>query len=342
MEDQNKIGGKDPLGLEPGHFDKDITQAEDDFKAQYQRPGNADPGGMAIESPPPAQPGTDDDAVKLDTDGNPIVTKTDGEEVKFEFDTALQESELAELEELNAKLGTDFATLDDLKSSLKSSDRKDDLVKIQGEQDFINYFEAVLKYDDSKIVYEDERLKAQQSGKNLNDPDVVDEINAKIEQLEAQGVVGYAADTIRAKVETALKEKRKTVTDYYDKEKLTVDQAKIKAKENLQAGVNSVYKQGKFMGIQPTKEDMLSIYQDLSKEKHINHLRANPVDAVQFALFLKYKDTISKFFGKPSFNDGVTKVLKEIGLDPSKQPVAPVNTNDSEQEDLTYLEKFAL
>lgn len=336
MADENKT--KDPLGLEPNFFEKKQLEDEANFKKNFQQPG-VNPGGMDVEQAATKPPLTEVEiAEEKEKEKKKKEEKID--EPDFEFDVTLAEAEKKELRELNEKLNTNFSTLEDLKDSLQKSDVSGKLAEIEKDQNFINYFEEVLLYNDKKLIFEDERLKAQQKGLDLNNKDVTDAIDLKIENLEEKDVISFAADSIRTKVNIALKDKKEKVSDFNNSQKLSKKEEEDKRKKDIQEGINTVYKQGKFLGIQPSKEDMLKIYQDISRNNHINHLRANPVDAVQFALFLKYKDTISKFFEKPSFNDGVKKVLQEIGIKPSEQTVKPGNTDDSDKEDLTYLEKF--
>jgi hypothetical protein len=264
------------------------------------------------------------------------------DKLDFEFDTSLAEAEKEELRELNAKLNTNYESLDELKADLKKTDNNQKAQEVRKEQDFVDYFESVLKYDDKKIVFEDARLKAQQEGLNLNDPDVIDSIKAKIENYESNEILSVVADNIRSKVEFALQGKKKIIEDFNNEQQQTQAQREAERKQKLQQGVESVWKQGKFLGVKPTKENMLKIYQDISRNKHIEHLRANPVDAVKFALFLEHEDTIMKFFDKPGFNDGVKKVLKEMGMDTSASPSTPaVPADDSGMEDLSYLERLA-
>jgi len=264
----------------------------------------------------------------------------------FKFDDTLAEEEKAELAELNAKLGTDFESMAKLKESLKTEDKKGEEAQIDQERRYINYFKDLLdvrKYNDSALIFEDKKITAINNNENLGDEDVIERIKAEVSLLEDSGMTSYAAKAIRDNLTMHLEKKEAVVNQYDSSRQLSSQQKELKYKEELQAGINEIFKQGKFLNIKPTREDLLDIYKDVSKNKHIEHLKANPKDAVEYALFKRYKDVILKSLEKPDFNAGVKNTLKEFGMSSSEQTGKPANdiSKGGNEEELSFLQKFA-
>jgi len=258
---------------------------------------------------------------------------------------AIAQEEAEELAELNMKLGSDFKTLNELKSSLKTADTKDEQTSIDREKRYITYFKDLLnesKYNDLQLVTEDKRIAAINNNEDPNDPFVKERIEEEVETLSNSGMMQYAAKAIKDSLRNSLKEKETVVNAYENGKQLSEKEKADAFKQNLQEGLNDIYKQGKFLGVQPTKEDMINIYKDISKNKHIEHLKANPKDAVEFALFKKYREVIMKNLEKPNFNAGVQSALNELGMSSSEPGKSGGDTSkNSDDGELSFLQRFA-
>lgn len=264
----------------------------------------------------------------------------------FKFDDTLAEEEKKELAELNAKLGTDFESMAKLKESLKSEEKKGEESDIDLDRRYISFYNDLLnqeKYDDKALIFEDKKIDAIKKNENLADEDVIERIKAEVEIIVESGMTAYAARAIRDNLNMHLKEKLAKVNQYDSSRQLSAQQKEQKYKEDLQAGINEIFKEGKFFNIKPTREDLLEIYKEVSKNKHIEHLKANPKDAVEFALFKRYRDIISKNLAKPDFNAGVKNTLNEFGMSSSEQTGKPANdiSKGGNEEELSFLQKFA-
>ena len=334
----NDKSGLGSTELAEGHFEQDNIANEEAFKSSFEAPM---PFNEMQEMT------MDDDADKGDADkGDGADGGDDGEATDFKFDDALAQEEKAELDELNAKLGTDFETRQELEAMLKKQSSGEQASKIDEDKRYIGYFQDLLneaKYPDEELVREDKRIMAINNGQNVKDQSIIDAIEYEVTQLTESGALSYAAKSIRDNLNMSLREKLKTVNDFNESQKLSATQKADKAKQDLQSSINSVFKKGKFMGIQPTKDDMIDIYKDISKDKHIEHLKAHPTDAVEFALFKKYREVISKSLGKPNFEAGVKNTLKELGMSNSSQTDTSGKdiAKDSDAGDLSFLQRFA-
>lgn len=325
------------MELEDNFFEQDEIANEKSFMEEF-------------ESPVPFNQVMDitTDEPKGGTEGKTTEDQEDdqGSVEAFKFDDTMAEEEKAELAELNAKLGTDFESMAKLKESLKTEDKKGEELQIEQERRYINYFRDLLdtkKYDDSALILEDKKITAINNNENLADEDVIERIKAEVALLEDSGMTSYAAKAIRDNLSMHLEKKEAVVNQYDSSKQLSAQQKEQKYKEDLQAGINEIFKQGKFFNIQPTKEDLLDIYKEVSKNKHIEHLKANPKDAVEFALFKRYRDVISKNLAKPDFNAGVKNTLKEFGMSSSEQTGKSANdiSKGGNEEELSFLQKFA-
>ena len=326
--------------LEDNFFEKDDIAQEEAFKTEFDSPlpfnemlnkGMTPGTGEAGQ-----ESGTGTETNKEDDDGT----------VDFKFDDALAEEERKELEELNAKMGTDFKSRNELNEALKKVEQHDQTKEIDEERGNVAYIEKLLNpqiYDDEMLIREDQRLKFAGMQKNLNDQDVIDAIETEVSRLMDSGMASLAAQFIRGKLETQLEKRQAKIKSFEESQKLTIEEKQKKFKQELQEGINDIFKQGKFLGVTPTKEDLLDIYKDISKNKHIEHLKAHPKDAVQFALFKKYQNVIEKILAKPNFEAGVKSALQEMGMASSSQTgqSGSAKPKSGDEEVLTFLQSFA-
>lgn len=320
------------MELDDNFFDINAKAEEEAFLSEFEQPINFNASTVGIEKNTNTETIEEDDKNKV--------------EESFKFDDALAEEEAKELAELNAKMGTDFKSRNELNEALKQIDKKEDNNEINEEKKYIAYFSDLLnvqKYPDDVLVREDKLIAASNAGKNLKDPDVIESIDYEVQQLTDSGALPYAANSIRDTLKRSLNEKQKYVKDFEESQQLTVKQQQDKFKQDLQEGISEVFKQGTFLGVKPTKQDMLDIYRDISKNKHLEHLKAHPKDAVEFALFKKFQEVIKKNLGKPNYEAGVKNTLQELGMSNSSQ----TGTNgkdiasDNNAGDLTFLQRFA-
>jgi len=321
---------KDPMELDEGHFSKDEIAEEENFKNQFKEEENfvEDPGGMLDEgTEESAEEGTEKNA-------------EEGE--KFEFDQSLAAAEKAELEELNDKLGTNFEDLKSLKDALNRQDTKEAANTVNEDQQLVNYFESVLNYSNRDIVMEDKKMLVQQDpNQDIKNPETLERLEEEVSTLEENGTLEYAARSIKADIRNILDKKKASINAFNDSQKVTREKALGEKKDKIQASINEIFKSKTFLGIQPSREALLEAYTDVSKDKHIDHLRAHPEDAVEYVLFKKYKGEILKKLGKPDFKAGVKSTLDSLGMEGSQQTSKPgTKTDEGTQEELSYFQQF--
>lgn len=331
MPEEIKIDAQDPMALAENHFEKQEVDAEEAFLEQYQTP-------VA-----PSQ-GISEQREEEDLNEDPNEDQNEDPVEPLKFDDAIANSEKEELEELNAKLGTNYTDLKDLKNALKKDDHVEQNNEIEQERVFINYFKEVLNpkiYNDRRVVFEDKKMALQQEGKDITDPEIIEEINADIDGMEENKVLSYAANSIRGTVRQALAQKEAKVNEFDAQKQATQQQTETQRKEGIQDAINDIYSAGNFMGVKPTKEDMIDVYKEVNKNKDLQHVSSNPKEVVEFVLFKKYRNILDKNLNKGSYKDGVKNTLEKIGLSGSQQTVKQSQeTQGNSEEEKSYFEKF--
>lgn len=323
----------DPTYLPEGFFDQEDISQEAEFAKKYNIPNlgqhtKIDPDDVTETRTP--------EEIKVDAE------KAALEEAKpFQFDESLEASEKEELTELNARLGSNYESLADLKAALNKTDSSDQLKGITEDKRYIEYYKDVLKYPSEKLVRDDAILKAQQKGEKTDTVEFKDSLDLQIEKMTDGAFLEYAADSLRNTIKAELLKLEGNITTFNTSQKETTEQANASRKEKLQEGINSFYKLETFMGVKVKKEELLGIYSDISKNKHINHLKANPIDAVKFAFFLKHEKVISELMNKPGYQAGVQKALNEMGMQTSETSTKTIsNDKGGTEEELSSMERF--
>jgi hypothetical protein len=326
------------MELDDNFFDQDTIADQKAFQSQFEDP--TPPASQTIPE------GTKGPSGFVASEEYALEEEQKGAVEDFKFDDVMAQEEQQELDELNAKMGTDFKSRNELNEALKQVDVADKSSEISEEKRYVNYFTELLdktKYPDDVLVREDKRIAAANANKNLNDQEVIDQIDYEVSQLTESGALSYAAQSIRDTLTRSRDEKANKIKAFEESKNLSAKEQADKQKRELQEGINDIFKEGSFLGVKPTKQDMLDVYKDISKNKHLEHLKAHPKDAVEFALFKKFRETIKKNLGKPNYETGVKNTLDELGMSNSSQTGTPGNdiANDSDAGDLTFLQRFA-
>lgn len=283
-------------------FDRQEIEDENTFKEQFTTP--AMQKGMAeVQQKKPEQERDD-----IDDEGK-------GDELDFEKKMAEQEAK--ELADFNERYGQNFQSMKELRESIKRKEQQPVVDELQKKVKDMRVYEEFLNpdvYDDKKLVMEEEILKAEKAQKNLNDPDVMEEIKEKVLQMEANNVLGYAAESIRNSLRSTYNGIKAEVDGMKQKLAQTEQEREQNFKESVQSAVESFHKQGEFGGVKITKEDLFDVYQKVMKNKNVEHVSQNPAEAVEFELYKRYKDVILKNAGKPDYSEGVRSALEEVGM----------------------------
>ena len=322
---------RDPMALAENHFENQEQSLEQEFIDQFHQP--------IIPSQGISEQEEDKDRDDNGDGGEEGDTIED-----FKFEESIEESDSAELAELNAKLGTNYEDLNTLKKALQQESAPDVSQEIEDDRAHIAYFKTILdpkQYSDKRIVLEDKKMARQQGGQDITNPEILEEIENEVELLESNGVLSYAAQSIKQTVKNALDQKQSKVQKYDTDKQATIQQTEAQRKEGIQEAISTVFKAGDFLGVKPTKQEMIDVYKEVNKNKNIQQLSSNPKDVVEFAMFKMYRERLTKNLSKGSYKDGVKNTLSEIGLSGSEQTVKPgQETQGNNEAEKSYFEKF--
>lgn len=331
MDTENRT----PSGTElpEDFFSKDERTDEEQFMSRFESPVPFDQQVSFSES-----------QKKEYADPDKDVEGTDDNLEDFKFDASLAEEEQKELDEFNAKFNTNFAKYDDLKQALKSQDRKEERPQVEQDVMYVNYVADLLNpslTSERKLLESYEILEAIDEGVDIASASFKERLQDELDAHESNETLGAFAKMARRALAKKIEEKKIIINSFEQKKQLSEQEKTDLYNNKLQQSINDIYKNGKFLAIQPTKDDLLDIYKSVRKQEHIEHMKNNPADAVEFALFKKYKGVISKILERPGYNDGIKKALEEIGMSSSKSPQPTVDNSPNRKTDYSdYLKDF--
>lgn len=271
--------------------DSDLIEQESDFEA-YE---NAE----------------EDDDEEEDEDDENVFGEEEDEEDE-EDDTEFNEKEL---ELFNKKLGTDFKTVDDLKKSFNTQDKENASEKEAAEykvlENKVNLYDRYIGMNNETLIRNQLTSQAIQEKKDVNDPDVVQEIEDKIEGLNDLGQIDSFADTLRSNLQT---QKEKTLSAIEKIDNKRVESENIVAKKNiddLQNALSDIFVQKEFAGVTISKEDIRDVYEDIRTQKFFDRINGNQEMIAKVAMFLKKEEEIQKLGKRPTHSDN-TKTAFEV------------------------------
>lgn len=265
----------------------------------------------------------------LNSQENKLSNPVDGPAVdNFKFDETLEEAEKNELKELNERLNTKFETLDELKTALGTSKpavNPDEQLFNQNEaiiSDLTRYIGMSSRDLMSSKLYAD----AQANNKDINNPEVIEEINLDLERWLDNDTLDLRANALKAELNVTLKEKKAFNDNYQNTVKKNKEEQIVQKKQLLADVVSKAFKNSnnQFYGTKVEKQDFIDAYQVISNKKLSNHIENNPDVALEVALFLKNRVAIAKRAGGPTYSDGLKDTFAELA---GKRPLKNQNTN---------------
>lgn len=212
-----------------------------------------------------------------------------------------------ELNALNAKLGTDFKTLEELKAGFNKKEEDTEFEKEEQEYQVLSnkivLFDKYIGMDNEELVRNQLYSSAQKEKKDINDPDVQDEIEEKLQGLADLDQVDSMAETLRSNLQSQ-KDKTKSAVDVIENKRL--EKSNLESKKNtetLQNEFSKIFKEKSFYGVTVSKEDIFEVYEDIRSNKFFDSINNNQEMIVKFAMFAKYEKEISKIANSPTQSD---------------------------------------
>jgi len=212
-----------------------------------------------------------------------------------------------ELEAFNKKLGTDFKSVEDLKASFQAKDTESEQSKEDAEYEVmtnkVSLYDRYIGMDNENLIRNQLLSQATAAKKDINDPDVIAEIEEKIEGLNDLEQLDTMAETLRSNLQSQ-KDKTQSSIDSIDNKRTEVSNASARKNvDDLQNALSGIFDQKEFMGITVTKEDITQVYEDIRSNKFFESINNNQEMIAKVAMFIKHEAQISKLVNSPTHSD---------------------------------------
>ena len=315
--------------------DQDIDFANDMF--------NFDRDDLAIEEEDDIRDLTDFDGVDTLQEEEDSEQDTDEEEEEEEedLDSIFEEKKEEEEEEddeeftdedlasLNKKLNKNFQTTQELKDFLsKGEEKKETNTEDEDYQKAVNtlsWYEPIMKLNDEDLLREDFKARYSRSGKDLNDQDVQDEIEDKIEEMIDARTLSLHAANLRKDIQSQ-------VIDKFEKQKQEIEKAReerkaaqeLSEKEEIKNALADIYNKENFYGVKPDKKTIAKVYESVRSGDFLKTLQSDKKAVAELAMMMEYKETIYKKSSGLNYNDGMAAVLNDFKAKKDRTGNAPI------------------
>jgi len=275
--------------------------------------------------------GEDDDDEDLDEDDDRVDfededdSDDDDEDDDEDDDDEDDDDELTEkqLESFNRKLGTDFKSVEELKKSFKADDDQSasdkEAVEYSSLSNKIVLFDKYIGMDNETLVKNQLISQASSSKKDINDPDVLEEIEEKIEGLKDLDQLDSFAETLRSNLQTQKDKTQVSIDKIEAKQAETENAISQKNTDDLQNALSDIFVQKEFMGVTVSKKDIQDVYKDITNNKFFEGVNGNQEMIAKFAMFVKYEKEISKIANKPTHSENTKKAFDYLAGNGKKE-----------------------
>lgn len=259
-------------------------------------------------------------------DDDDLFEENDNDDDSTDFDEK-------EIEILNKKLGTDFKSAEELKKSLGAKDLESEQQKEEAEYkkltNNVALYDKYIALDNESLIREQLLSEASNAKKDITDPDVIEEIEEKIQGLIDLKILDSTANTLRSNLENQKEKTEISIQKIDEKRTLSEQEVKRKNTEDLQNAFTDIYAGGKFLGMDVTKEDIQDAYESVRTNKFFDSVNGNQEMIAKFALFVKYEKQISKLSNKPTHSDKVKDEFTFLAGNAGKQRRSITQANGS-------------
>lgn len=221
-----------------------------------------------------------------------------------------------DLEDFNKKLGTDFKSADDLKRALKKEDTVDEKAQeqrtFQQNQGNIDRFNGYLKLDDRELVRLDITAAFVQEKKDVNDPEIIQQIDEKLDALEDLNDIKSRANLIRTNLQSAVNKYNSENSSLQGKWDAETQKIADNNREQLQNALAGIKQKGEFFGVAVDNDTLKRVYRDITSGRLFDKINSDQGIIAELGLFLEFREQISKNSGGPTYSDGVKAVINQL------------------------------
>lgn len=311
-EEQNQSGvldtESDLFDIQENGSDYDGNDDDYDIRSEFEQEKSFEDFDAEDEE--------DNDEDDTDADDDLFNEDTDADDDSTEFNEQ-------ELEVLNKKLGTDFKSVEELKKSFNAKDNESEQAKEEAEYkkltNNVDLYDRYIGMDNENLIREQFLSEASRAKKDINDPDVIEEIEEKIQGLIDLKTLDSMANTLRSNLQNEKDKTQLSIQKIEDKRTMTEQEIARKNTDDLQNAFTDIFTQGKFLGMDVTKEDIKDAYESVRTNKFFDSINGNQEMIAKFAMFVKYEKQISKLSNKPTHSDKVKDEFNFLAGNAGKQ-----------------------
>lgn len=361
---ENLNAGEFPTGGENesgDQLDKNASFEEQAFKNEFAEPGELTGMGTtplqaksALHDNTPlakVQPTNTEDGeipktmLSKDADGN-VITGEEREEGAAELTAEMlegsSEDEVAELKRLNAELGTDFKSKNDLKQAIQKNDPVVNAAdQMQTDrQEAVNYYNAVIAANDRDKVLANKRVTAQQKGVDTSTPEFKEALEAEVDTLEANGVLKSIAEMVQSNTISQRDRMQGEMDAYTTSKQASADQVAQEKKDKLFSAANDIYKKESFYGLKVEQKDIVSAYKTVSDNKLVDQINSDDNLAIEVALFIANRGNFDAVSKQPSYSEGVNAVFNKVKGTQTNASSKSGNTRNSNNHESNHISAF--
>lgn len=219
------------------------------------------------------------------------------------------------LEAFNKKLGKDFKTEKELIDFLKEKDSEEEVVDdekiIEDSNAAIDYYSPLLQLNDKELMHKQGEAKATANGKDINDPDVQEEIEDEVQGMIDSYDLSVKASALRENLKGLVKKAETEKNNIELKKEKTKNELIVKEKEELQNSFANIHSKKTFFGIDTDKETITRAYKKAHSGKFLEELKADKSKLAEAAMLMEMKEKIHKKSSGLSYSDGIAAALEQ-------------------------------
>lgn len=204
----------------------------------------------------------------------------------------------AELEAFNKKLGTNFKSAEELKANFQKEETQTEQQKEDAElqtlSNRVKLFDNYIQMEDKELVRNQFISDARVAGKDINNQDVLDEIEEKIQGSEDLGTLATLATTLRSNLSNAKNNAQQGVDAINSKRQQSQQQTAQQNVASLQTAFADILTEGEFMGIAVDKKILSDVYKKVRSEEFFNSVNNDQRKIARLALFDHLEEEFKK------------------------------------------------
>ena len=186
-------------------------------------------------------------------------------------------------------------------------------------------YDKYIDMDNESLIRSQLMSEAQAKKLDINDPEVIESVEEKLEGLRDLEQLDSMAETLRANL-IAQKDKVETQVTAIDQKREASEKAIMaKNREDLEVALSNIFVNKTFYGADVKKEDVLEVFKDITTGKFHDRVNNNQEMIAQFAMFVKFKDVISKKANGPTQSDNTKREFNLLKQESSKNSRSVAN-----------------